>query len=428
MLMSINNFCSSVEIDLNGLIDELTLRTNRNSPKEIESWQRSLPKISEILKSVNNYFPEFGTTHIYIGHLMLEYKLPMASAWCDVVLIGNNKSQTPNVVIIENKHWDTSSDTVSDIETFINHMGRRECHPSEQVKGYVEYCKSFHSAVLNHSATVSGCVFFSNSSPIDVYKQKPNESLANDYPVFSILEEEFGNSFPKYIVEKISNQNELFARDFENGIYKQNRNMVIQVSKALKERGQHSKPFVLLDKQREAYNYITNKLSKIKDGTKEKHVFIIKGPYGSGKSALAANLWIDSAEKYSTEGNIVFVTTSSSQNSNWGKIFTDNSRIFTGGFMVRSANTYNFGLTTTKVRQLREKGYLMGTNNFKENIKAFTDEGNTLQVPDNNHFLSIVDESHALINPVNHIIGFSSGWVLQAGPQAYHIILSLIHI
>ena len=43
---------------------------------------------------------------------------------------------------------------------------------------------------------------------------------------------------------------------------------------------------------------------------------------------------------------------------------------------------------------------------------------------DNLHFLSIVDEAHALINPLAE--GFSSnkmsGWCLQMGPQAYHII------
>jgi len=422
MIMSIDNFCSAVMSDMNGLIDNLILNTGRNSHQEIESWQKSLPKISEVLTSVSVHLPQFGKTHIYLGHMILEYKLPMASAWCDVVLIGNNSSQKPNIVIIENKHWDTSNDTVSDIGCFINHMGRREGHPSEQVKGYVEYCKCFHSAILKHSASVSGCVFFSNATSIDVYRQKPNENLIINYPVFSIKEEEFKNTFPKYIIDKISTPNELFAIDFEKGIYKQDRNMVTQVAKALKEKSAHSKPFVLLDKQRDAYNYIIYKLSKLKKPKKEKHVFIIKGPYGSGKSALAANLWIDSAEKYSDQGNIVFVTTSSSQSSNWEKIFTDNAGIFTGGFMVQKANDFNPGLTPAKVKQIRANGFTMDTNNFIENLQAFRSEGNTYKVPDNNHFLSIVDESHALINPVDHTIGFSSGWCLQAGPQAYHII------
>ncbi len=55
-------------------------------------------------------------------------------------------------------------------------------------------------------------------------------------------------------------------------------------------------------------------------------------------------------------------------------------------------------------------------------MDAFRKSGQPIQVPDLNHHISIVDEAHALINPETHDIGFASGWCVQAGPQAYHII------
>jgi len=422
MLMSVNEFCSNIDQDINGFIDILTKETTRNNPREIESWRNSLPKISEILTIVRNYSNNFGETHIYVGQMIIEYKLPMASAWCDVVLLGDGKDSKPNVIIIENKDWDTKGDAVSNYESFIVHNGSVVGHPSDQVKGYAEYCKNFHSAVLDSNASVSGCVYFSKYSPIDVYRQIPNENLTTEYPVFSMEEDNFEINFSEYVTSKLYKSNEKFAKEFEKGIYKQDRNMILQVSKALKNKREISKPFVLIDNQRTAYNYISNILTEIKDKENDKHVFIVKGPYGSGKSALAANLWIDSAEKYSDKGNIVFVTTSSSQRSNWEKIFKEYSGILSGKFVVKTSNSFNPGLTPFKVKELREKGYTMDTTDYMKNLKNYEEEGNNIKVPDNNQYISIVDEAHALINPVDHTIGFSAGWCLQAGPQAYHII------
>ena len=151
-------------------------------------------------------------------------------------------------------------------------------------------------------------------------------------------------------------------------------------------------------------------------------MIIVKGPPGSGKSALAVNLWIECAEKYAPKGNIVFVTTSSCQSTNWQNIFECNSRHSGARFFTLTSNNFNPGLSGGIVSELQAKGYAMDYHQWQACLDAYHAEGYYSRVPDDNHHISIVDEAHSLINPETHNIGFASGWCVQAGPQAYHII------
>lgn len=51
MLLDIGTFCSWVEGDLDGLVEELQHVTGRSSDWEAFAWERSLPKLSTLLAS-----------------------------------------------------------------------------------------------------------------------------------------------------------------------------------------------------------------------------------------------------------------------------------------------------------------------------------------------------------------------------------------
>jgi len=419
MLITVYEFCEAVTQNMNDLIDQLTAISGRGGPSEREAWENSLPKLSKALASAQLYNSDIKDTHLYLGHLTLEYKLPSASAWCDAILLGNNR-KSPQVLIMELKDWDTSSDEPGVSETLILHNGKLHLHPSEQVKGYTLYCSRFHSAVLENSAAVNGCVYFTRKSPIKPYKVPPHDNLVREFPIFNLMDEERDNAFSKFISSQIAYQDEQFAKKFEDGIYKQDRNILIQVAQNMKR--SQDKPFELIDEQRKGYYLV---LKAIDESTKKKdtkQVIIIEGPPGSGKSALAANLWIESALQHNKYGNIVFVTTSSSQKSNWCEVFNRTSQSFSGEFMILPANQYNPGLSPALVKRFREFGHKMDTDDWEENLRIYTKSGRKYRTPDNHHFISIVDEAHALINPVGHNLGFPRGWCPQAGPQVFHII------
>lgn len=62
------------------------------------------------------------------GALSLEYQLPAASSWCDVGLLGK-KNEKPGAVIIELKHWQSSTDTPDAVEGLIQHFSQPTLHP-----------------------------------------------------------------------------------------------------------------------------------------------------------------------------------------------------------------------------------------------------------------------------------------------------------
>jgi DUF2075 family protein len=444
MLLKTVDFVDFVQSDLSGLIDSLTERTGRATPFEIEAWRSSLPHLSKILAEASKLNKNFSNTHLYLGHLTLEYRLPSSSSWCDAVLMGKNSDGKQCVYIIELKDWDVSTDSVGFAEGLITHKGNQWNHPSDQLKGYVNYCKRFHSAVESYSANVTGCAFITKSGNIQPYLDHPNSTLVNEFPIFNL---DNSKELAQNIVNNIYESDNQFAIDFEKGYYKQNRNILRQVAEQIQSKVNGSlTPYELLDEQRKGFNLVMGLLEEInRSGDKsKKHVIIVEGPPGSGKSALAINLWIESVMKFITPDkkikklkteiksknlskteNIVFVTTSSSQKSNWQSTFQNLAPEFSGQGFILSSNQYNPGISGSQVKRLRDlTGKEMLVKDWEENISTYFENGGDQRSMDNLHFISVVDEAHALINTEGHNIGFSSGWCLQAGPQAYHVIRS----
>jgi DUF2075 family protein len=423
MLYRVDEFCHRVSQDLNGFIDDLIQLTGRNNNDERKAWARSLPKVSVLLSD-----PTLKDFHIYLnennsGGVIVEYKLPSSSSWCDVVLLGD-LGERPSIVIIELKDWDISNDTASSVETLVNHQGSLWLHPSDQVRGYTNYCSRFHSAVLSENASVSGCVYFTSAKNADIYKQGVYQNITSLYPIFSTSDEDLSDNFPSFLKKRLKKPNENFAHKFEKGIYKQDRNLILQVANNFRNRkpGQ-LKPFELLDEQRKGFEICVSTITKALNSFNKKQVIIIEGPPGSGKSALAANLWAECVDLLEGKENVVFTTTSSSQKKNWESLFEQVGGDTNAGDLVKASNMYNPGITNQWINQQREDGIEPSIDSWRENVKKVLQD-NQIAAPDNLFSVSIVDESHALIDPeVKHLKGVpNAGWDYRAGPQAWHII------
>jgi Mrp family chromosome partitioning ATPase len=117
-----------------------------------------------------------------------------------------------------------------------------------------------------------------------------------------------------------------------------------------------STPFELLDNQRRAFALCKAVVDEcfLTGGPSEgpkKRVVIVNGPPGSGKSAIAARLWASLVtDARLPNGDVVFTTTSQSQNSNWSSIF-DELAAEGGHGLVRKATVFT-PLTTQRVGQL----------------------------------------------------------------------------
>lgn len=439
MLYSVNEFCKYVKADVAGFVSEMNVNGRQLGAKEIPHLESSYTAMSRVFASAVKKNPEFGNVMIGSTNVLPEYRLPSTPAWCDIVLLGKGDSRK-QVVIIELKDWQPNGqDRPGSKEGLIYHNGVDGHHPADQVKGYVEYCRAFHSAVAEYDANVDGCVFFSDKIDTSPYKTSPNDRLTEDFPVFNTQEID---TLADYITDRIKAGDGQFAVSFENGYYVQNKQILKQVAQTLANKSDTVRPFVLLDKQKEGFLKVMEQLdARVTD--EKKQVIIVEGPPGSGKSAVAINLWTEAVKRYidvkeNERKNVVFVTTSSSQSENWEEIFEQFGGRYGAGKLILKANSFNPGMSGSKMGELwfplfsgLDEKYVLDAEKCqlrRDYYREFTDymveNGYAKNYKDNLHFLSIVDEAHALIDPSSPRFkaNKNGGWCYNMGPQAYHII------
>src|SRR5439155_8919787 len=289
MLITIEQFRQRVASDSAGLVSRLQEETGRYGSEEAQAWESSLSKLSRAFEA-----PSFQPLHLFFGsrgNLALEYQLPAASSWADVVLLGRYET-APAAVIIELKDWTTAADRPGKAEGLIDRSGRQELHPSDQVRGYTEYCRRFHSAIEG-GAKVHGCVLFTHQFYTHAYTSAPNDKLTREYPIFTTASEDVDQRFPSFFKSRLTDPDEEFARRFATGRYRQQRGFVAQIGAQILH--PESTPFELLDNQRRAFALCKAVVEECfltsAEREPKKRVVIVEGPPGSGKSAIAARLW-----------------------------------------------------------------------------------------------------------------------------------------
>lgn len=419
MLLTVREFCARTTRDMPGLVLDLQQATGRRTPSEERAWTNSLTRVAEVLG-----VSDLGDAHVQVGHtsVSVEYRLPAASNWCDVVLLGRGQGR-PRAVVLELKDWDTVGDRPGPRANLVEHGGRLALHPADQVRGYVEYCRAFHSGVATSNADVVGCAFFTKAQHVSPYLQPPHDKLTAEYPVFSSTLNDLQHRLPRWLESQIQEDDAIFAQVFESGSYRQDRGLVRQVAQSIED--SDAPYFVLLDEQRLGYELCLATIDEVltATGTRKKATVIVEGPPGSGKSILAMRLWAHLAKDDRVRGNVAFVTTSGCQKSNWVSLFANVAGNTAASGMVVPANRFNPGMTTSWVAESRGRGYHVEIDTWKENLLLHAADARLSRMPNDSIDVAIVDEAHALIDPTAPgARGVSpSGWTMHAGPQAWHI-------
>ena len=259
----------------------------------------------------------------------------------------------------------------------------------------------------------------------------PNQKLASDFPLFCASSDDVQHRLPDFFQNRLTSPDEAFASAFEAGRYRQNRGFVAQIGAQILDPA--SPAFELLDNQRAAFALcravVNDTFAAARTGALTKKVVIITGPPGSGKSAIAARLWASLVtDPDLPEGDVVFTTTSMSQNSNWSHLFNQVGGHNAARGVVRKATAYSpISLHTLKQLRLRRgEQFLAPSNDWRRNLAALRAVVGAFRdgADDNQNLVTVVDEAHALINPEDPRVRGQFGFPTSLGPQAYHIIRS----
>lgn len=418
MLLTFEQFHTRVRTDLDNLIIDLAGWTGRGGSEEADAWRQSLPTVSDAFR--DSRFDNLQLFFSSEGNCSLEYRLPASFSFSDIVLLGGQGDQA-SALFLELKHWQTRGDKPGPAEGWIEHAGKKTHHPSDQVKGYVDYCIQFHSAVQQFDALVSGCVAFTRDPYISAYRECPNAGLFASFPCFSLAPGVDRTAFHDFVINQVNRPYGEFARHFVEGRYRQRREFIRQLADQILNPDYQQ--FVLLDGQRAAFQECRHRIEQavLQSDPPRKTVIFIVGPPGCGKSVIAARLWASLArDPRFQDGNCVITTTSASQSSNWERVMNLLGR--GGGGVVKKANSY-MPATSSELKSLLQlhPGLMGSYDDWRENLAHLNAIRHHSRCPDNEMLVSIVDEAHALINPEHREGRGQFGFDPNLGPQAYHI-------
>ena len=269
---------SAVEHHFADLIaEQMTIRTGRRpSTSEFRSWTRSIPALRADLVAAG-----LGDVE-----MLFEYQLPLTSKRADVVLAGRHpRTGGPSYLVVELKQWSAAevfeeSDTLIRIEQY---GSRPVTHPALQVRDYCDYMLGFTAVLADDPDSLAGTAYLHNAT---------DDGVAD---LFRIPGDRYGSIFTG---QRRGEFQEFLRSRFEQGVSGAeyaDRLLSSRISPSRQllalaaEEVQRREMFVLLDEQRDAYNYVLHAVERARRSNKKTAVIVSGGP-GSGKSVIALSL------------------------------------------------------------------------------------------------------------------------------------------
>lgn len=262
------------------LLDNLRQKgLSGGSPSEVNSWNNSLHFMKDALD--DSAIPNDC-------EVAVEYNIPQTSKRVDFMIMGNDGS-ADHIVIIELKQWakvekvDASCD-----HSILSDLKAHEpvAHPSYQAYSYkrliLDYCDDEHV----NDETVRPCAYLHNLSELyrPVIEDEIYHEWTNEAPAFLQQDVLKIREFVKWYIRLKAQDGSLLYK-IEEGRLKPTKSL----QDALDSMLCGNEEFHMIDEQVVAYDKIMKAIVESRRDDK-KHVIIITGGPGTGKSVLAINV------------------------------------------------------------------------------------------------------------------------------------------
>jgi len=342
-----------------------------NNDSEYKAWHNSLMFMCNALRD-NEISDDV--------QIAIEYQIPLTSKRVDFLLAGQNSNGQPHVVIVELKQWEDCTPTQRKdvVESYTGGAKRIVCHPSYQAYSYAKIIENFNEEIYKEKIELEPCAYLhnfleKNRNHIDNELYKEAIELA---PVF--LSEDVVK-LKKYIKEYVVRKDDTdLLMKIEYGKLKPSKALQDSLVSMIKG----NKEFYLIDEQKVAYETVRKLVEKVTSKSSNpvtnngKHVVIVTGGPGTGKSVIAIQLLVDIINKgYSA----CYVTKNAApRNVYFEKLrqqkYKDEyiKRLFKASDSFWNAATNSFDcLIIDEAHRLRKKSSMYhGENQIKELINA----------------------------------------------------------
>ena len=347
--------------------EEYEKHIGKANAAEVRAWESSLRCMASVLDT--------DTIDDYVT-ICAEYRLPNCSKRIDLIVAGTSPEGRDNVVIVELKQWEKALAEPEKklVRTFVGGGERYVAHPSYQAWSYAVTLENYNEAVESGNIKLFPCAYLHNYTYFsgdticdrDVY---PEIDLA---PLFfrdggeklrSFIESHVTGPSPRAIMEKI-----------DNGRLRPSASLQDVLTRIM--RG--SREFVMLDDQKVFFENIMACVNRVK-ASDSKHVFVIEGGPGTGKSVLAVNLLAEAVKNGITAA---YVSKNSAPRNVYTALLAKEDRMKTaeikslflssGSFVTARENSFD-ALFVDEAHRLNEKSGMFhnqGENQIKEIIRA----------------------------------------------------------
>lgn len=317
---------------------------------EVRSWKESLIAIAKVVNDAA--VPDDAGVGI-------EYGIPQTSKRIDFILSGKGDDQRDQLVIVELKQWESAKKTDRDgiVRTRFAGGEADTSHPSYQAWSYASLLHDFNEAVYESDLRLNPCAYLHNCVDDGILTDSFYGEYLEKAPLFLKGEAERARlrDFIARHVRK-GDEGKLLYR-IENGRIRPSKGLVEALSGMLAGKAE----FVLVDDQKVVYE---TALAAAREAaaTGNKHVVIVDGGPGTGKSVVAINLLVALTAgrlvtKYVTKNAAPRDVFKAKLSGSLRRTRIDNLFVGSGAFVDTAANVFD-ALVVDEAHRLNEKSGL----------------------------------------------------------------------